>query len=151
MKLGVDWVALSFVQRAEDVHEVRQLIGTRAAIMSKIEKPSAVTELEEVIAASDGIMVARGDLGVEMPVEKVPGIQKRITRLSRAAGKPVVIATQMLESMISSPHADACRSFRTSSDRSIRWRRRHYALGRKRRGAVSGRSHPDDGQDRDPG
>jgi pyruvate kinase len=103
LKLGVDWVALSFVQRAEDIHEVRQLIGTRAAILSKIEKPSAVAELEDVIAASDAIMVARGDLGVEMPVEKVPGIQKRITRLSRAAGKPVIIATQMLESMISSP------------------------------------------------
>ncbi len=103
LKLGVDWVALSFVQRAEDVHEVRRLIGTRAAILSKIEKPSAVADLDNVIAASDGIMVARGDLGVEMPVEKVPGLQKRITRKARAAGKPVVIATQMLESMISSP------------------------------------------------
>ncbi len=103
LKLGVDWVALSFVQRAEDVHEVRKLIGGKAAILSKIEKPSAVADLEYVIAASDGIMVARGDLGVEMPVEKVPGIQKRITRLARAAGKPVIVATQMLESMISSP------------------------------------------------
>jgi pyruvate kinase len=103
LKLGVDWVALSFVQRAEDLHEVRKLIGDKAAILSKIEKPSAVADLEEVIAASDGIMVARGDLGVEMPVEKVPGIQKRITRLARAAGKPVIVATQMLESMISSP------------------------------------------------
>ncbi len=103
LKLGVDWVALSFVQRAEDVHEVRRQIGTRAAILSKIEKPSAVADLEDVIAASDGIMVARGDLGVEMPVEKVPGIQKRITQMSRAAGKPVIVATQMLESMISSP------------------------------------------------
>ncbi len=103
LKLGVDWVALSFVQRAEDVHEVRRQIGTRAAILSKIEKPSAVADLEDIIAASDGIMVARGDLGVEMPVEKVPGIQKRITQMSRAAGKPVIVATQMLESMISSP------------------------------------------------
>ena len=103
LKLGVDWIALSFVQRAEDLHEVRKLIGSRAAILSKIEKPSAVADLEAVIAASDGIMVARGDLGVEMPVEKVPGIQKKITRLSRAAGKPVIVATQMLESMISSP------------------------------------------------
>ena len=103
LKLGVDWVALSFVQRAEDLHDVRKLIGNKAAILSKIEKPSAVAELEDVIAASDAIMVARGDLGVEMPVEKVPGIQKRITRLSRAAGKPVIVATQMLESMISSP------------------------------------------------
>src|SRR5205085_3448554 len=96
LKLGVDWVALSFVQRAEDVHDVRRLIGNRAAILSKVEKPSAVAALEEVIAASDAIMVARGDLGVEMPVEKVPGIQKKITRLSRAAGKPVIVATQML-------------------------------------------------------
>lgn len=103
LKLGVDWVALSFVQRAADIHEVRNLIGTRAAILAKIEKPSAVAELEDVIAASDGIMVARGDLGVELPVEKVPGLQKKITRLARAAGKPVIIATQMLESMISSP------------------------------------------------
>ena len=103
LKLGVDWVALSFVQRAGDVHEVRKLIGSRAAIVSKIEKPSAVADLEDVIAASDAIMVARGDLGVEMPVEKVPGLQKKITRLARAAGKPVIIATQMLESMISSP------------------------------------------------
>ena len=103
LKLGMDWIALSFVQRAEDVHEVRKLIGNRAAILSKIEKPSAVADLDNVIAASDGIMVARGDLGVEMPVEKVPGLQKKITRLSRAAGKPVIVATQMLESMISSP------------------------------------------------
>jgi pyruvate kinase len=85
------------------VEEVRRQIGTRAALLSKIEKPSAITDLENIIAASDGIMVARGDLGVEMPVEKVPGLQKRITRLARAAGKPVIIATQMLESMISSP------------------------------------------------
>ena len=103
LKLGVDWIALSFVQRAEDVQEVRRQIGGRAAILSKIEKPSAVADLDDVIAASDGLMVARGDLGVEMPVEKVPGLQKRITRLARAAGKPVIVATQMLESMISSP------------------------------------------------
>ena len=103
LKLGVDWVALSFVQRAEDLHEIRKLIGDKALIISKIEKPSAVTDLEDIIAASDGIMVARGDLGVELPVEKVPGIQKRITRMARAAGKPVIVATQMLESMISSP------------------------------------------------
>lgn len=103
LKLGVDWIALSFVQRAEDVHAVRSQIGSRAAIISKIEKPSAVTDLDNVIAASDAIMVARGDLGVEMPVERVPGLQKQITRKARAAGKPVIVATQMLESMISSP------------------------------------------------
>ena len=102
-KLGVDWIALSFVQRASDVREARELIKGRAAIMSKIEKPAAVTDLESVLAASDGIMVARGDLGVEMEVQDVPPIQKRIVRASRAAGKPVIVATQMLESMIEAP------------------------------------------------
>ncbi len=103
LRLGVDWVALSFVQRGDDIALARQMIGQGAAIMSKIEKPSAITDLDAIIAASDGLMVARGDLGVEMPVERVPGLQKQITRQSRAAGKPVVVATQMLESMISSP------------------------------------------------
>jgi pyruvate kinase len=103
LRLGVDWVALSFVQRGDDVIEARKLIGNGAAIMSKIEKPSAIADLDAVVAASDGLMVARGDLGVEMPVERVPGLQKQITRASRAAGKPVVVATQMLESMITSP------------------------------------------------
>jgi pyruvate kinase len=103
LSLGVDWIALSFVQRGEDVSEARKIIGDRAAIMSKIEKPSAIQDLDSIIAQSDGIMVARGDLGVEMPVEKVPGLQKQITRQARGAGKPVVIATQMLESMITSP------------------------------------------------
>ena len=103
LRLGVDWVALSFVQRGEDVRAARQIIGSNAAIMSKIEKPSAIVDIDDVIAASDGVMVARGDLGVEMPVERVPLLQKLITRKSRAAGKPVVVATQMLESMITSP------------------------------------------------
>jgi pyruvate kinase len=103
LRLGVDWVALSFVQRGEDVALARQMIGHGAAIMSKIEKPSAITDLDAVIAQSDGLMVARGDLGVELPIEHVPGLQKQITRQARAAGKPVVVATQMLESMISSP------------------------------------------------
>jgi pyruvate kinase len=103
LDIGADWIALSFVQRSEDVAEVRRLVDGRAAIMSKIEKPSAIADLEQIINLSDGIMVARGDLGVEMPVEKVPGLQKRITRQARGAGKPVVIATQMLESMIVSP------------------------------------------------
>jgi pyruvate kinase len=103
LELGVDWIALSFVQRGIDVEEVHKRVAGRAAIMSKIEKPSAITDLQAVVNASDGVMVARGDLGVEMPVEKVPGLQKQITRVSRAAGKPVVVATQMLESMISSP------------------------------------------------
>lgn len=103
LKLGVDWIALSFVQRGDDVLEARKLIGDRAAVLAKIEKPSAVADLDAIISASDGCMVARGDLGVEIPVERVPGLQKKITRAARAAGKPVVVATQMLESMISSP------------------------------------------------
>lgn len=103
LKLGADWIALSFVQRAADVAEARKLVGSKAAIMSKIEKPAAVDALDEIIELSDGVMVARGDLGVEEPVEKVPGIQKKIIRKARRAGKPVVVATQMLESMIKSP------------------------------------------------
>lgn len=103
LNVGVDWVALSFVQRAKDVAETKKLVRGRAAIMAKIEKPSALAELEEIIEIADGIMVARGDLGVEMPVEKVPGLQKQITRAARNAGKPVVVATQMLESMITAP------------------------------------------------
>jgi len=101
--LGVDWLALSFVQRPEDVEEARKLCDGRAAILSKIEKPSAVKSFDEILEASDGIMVARGDLGVELPVQAVPPIQKRLIRKCRAAGKPVIVATQMLESMIESP------------------------------------------------
>ena len=103
LDLGVDWVGLSFVQRPEDVAEARKLINGRAAIMSKLEKPQAIDRLDEIVALSDGIMVARGDLGVELPPEDVPSLQKQIIRASREAGKPVVVATQMLESMISSP------------------------------------------------
>ena len=103
LDLGADWVGLSFVQRAEDVAEARRLIAGRAAVMAKIEKPSAVTELDRIIELVDACMVARGDLGVELPPEDVPGIQKRIVSACRLAGKPVVVATQMLESMISSP------------------------------------------------
>ena len=100
---GIDWVALSFVQRPEDVAEVRKIARGRALVMSKIEKPQAVLRLDEIIEASDALMVARGDLGVELPLEKVPGLQKRITRAARRLGKPVVVATQMLESMITTP------------------------------------------------
>jgi pyruvate kinase len=103
INIGVDWVALSFVQRPEDLAEARKMTRGRAAIMAKIEKPAAVDRLEEIIEMSDGLMVARGDLGVEMPLEAVPGVQKRITRACRRAGRPVVVATQMLESMISAP------------------------------------------------
>lgn len=103
LEANVDWVALSFVQRPEDLAEARKIARGRAAILSKIEKPQAVARLAEIIELSDAIMVARGDLGVEMPLEAVPGIQKQITRAARRAGKPVVVATQMLESMISAP------------------------------------------------
>jgi len=102
-ELGVDWLALSFVQRPEDVTEARELARGRAAILSKIEKPSAVERFDDILAVSDGIMVARGDLGVELPVSAVPPIQKRLVRRCRAVGKPVIVATQMLESMIDSP------------------------------------------------
>ncbi len=101
---GADWIALSFVQRPEDVAEARRLIGsTDTALMAKIEKPAAVDRLEEIIELADGIMVARGDLGVELNPEEVPPIQKRIVAVTRRSGKPVVVATQMLESMIESP------------------------------------------------
>jgi pyruvate kinase len=103
LEAGVDWVALSFVQRPEDVAEAKKLTRGRALLMAKIEKPQAVTRLAEILEIADALMVARGDLGVEMPLEKVPGVQKLMTRMGRAAGKPVVVATQMLESMISSP------------------------------------------------
>lgn len=102
-ELGVDWLALSFVQRAADVEEARELARGRAAILAKIEKPSAVERFDSILAASDGIMIARGDLGVELPVQNVPPIQKRLVRRCRAAAKPVIVATQMLESMVASP------------------------------------------------
>jgi pyruvate kinase len=97
---NIDWIALSFVQRPDDVAEVKKIAAGRAAVMSKLEKPQAIERLSEIIEISDALMVARGDLGVEMPLEAVPGIQKQITRAARRAGKPVVVATQMLESMI---------------------------------------------------
>ena len=103
LALGVDWVALSFVQRPEDLREARELIGDRAWIMAKLEKPAAIDALDAIIALADGVMVARGDLGVELPPQQVPVLQRRIVRAARAAGRPVVVATQMLESMISSP------------------------------------------------
>lgn len=103
IETGFDYVALSFVQRPDDVAEARRLIAGRAAVMSKIEKPAAIERLDEIIELSDAIMVARGDLGVEMPPEVVPRLQKRIVRHARESGKPVVVATQMLESMITSP------------------------------------------------
>ena len=100
---GIDWVALSFIQRPEDIAEAKKITRGRAAVMAKIEKPQAVTRLADILDLADALMVARGDLGVEMPLEKVPGVQKEMTRACRRAGKPVVVATQMLESMITSP------------------------------------------------
>ena len=103
LDLGVEWVALSFVQRPEDLAEARKLVAGRAAILSKLEKPAALTHLEEIVHLSDAIMVARGDLGVECPTEDVPVAQKQILHLCRIAGKPVIVATQMLDSMVNAP------------------------------------------------
>jgi pyruvate kinase len=103
LAIGVDWIALSFIQRPEDIAEAKKLTRGRAAVMAKIEKPQAVARLGDILELADALMVARGDLGVEMPLEKVPGVQKEMTRACRRAGKPVVVATQMLESMIASP------------------------------------------------
>ncbi len=103
LRMGVDWVALSFVQRATDMTDLRRLVGGRAAMMAKIEKPAALHDLEAILDVSDGLMVARGDLGVELAPEEVPVAQKAIVRAARRRGMPVVIATQMLDSMTGSP------------------------------------------------
>jgi pyruvate kinase len=100
---GADWIALSFVQRPDDVAEGRKLVGGRAGIMVKLEKPSAIQHLDEIVELADGLMVARGDLGVEMPPEDVPSVQKQVVHACRVAGKPVVVATQMLDSMVTAP------------------------------------------------
>ncbi|WP_306027925.1 pyruvate kinase [Stappia sp. MMSF_3263] len=103
LEANVDWIALSFIQRPDDLAEVRKITRGKAGILAKIEKPQAIERLSEIIDLSDALMVARGDLGVEMPLEQVPGLQKQIVRACRRAGKPVVVATQMLESMITAP------------------------------------------------
>ncbi len=103
LSLGVDWIALSFVQRAADIEEVKAIVQGRAGIVAKLEKPAAIDSLDEILAVTDAVMVARGDLGVEMPAEQVPAIQKRIVRACRQRGLPVIVATQMLESMVSAP------------------------------------------------
>jgi pyruvate kinase len=100
---GCDWIALSFVQRPEDLAEARKLMGGHGSLMAKIEKPAAVQRLEEIIELADGVMVARGDLGVELPPQAVPPLQKQIVATARRMGRPVVVATQMLESMIKAP------------------------------------------------
>jgi pyruvate kinase len=103
LDVGVDWVAASFIQKRDDLVELRSMVEGRAAIMSKLEKPAAIQHLDDIVELSDSVMVARGDLGVELPPEQVPSIQKRIVRVCREAGKPVVVATQMLESMVAAP------------------------------------------------
>ncbi len=103
LEAQVDWVALSFIQRPDDLAEARKIVGNRVGLLAKIEKPQAVERLDEIIDMADAIMVARGDLGVEMPLELVPSIQKKMVRKCRRAGTPVVVATQMLESMIHAP------------------------------------------------
>ena len=142
LALGADWIALSFVQRPEDIIEARERIGDRARIIAKLEKPSAVERLDEIIAQADALMVARGDLGVELPAEQVPAIQKRAVRCRRA-GKPVIVATQMLESMIE-PRAHARRGLRRGH-RHLRRRGRRHAVGRIRhRQAPAGRGRDDE-------
>lgn len=103
LKIGVDWIGLSFVQTADDVREARELIGDKAWLISKLEKPSAIEELDEIIQLSDAVMVARGDLGVECPIQTVPVLQKKIVTCCRKYARPVIVATQMLESMINNP------------------------------------------------
>lgn len=103
LQLGVDFIALSFVQHSDDVHEARTLVGDRAGIIAKIEKPSALQQIEAIVEAADAVMVARGDLGVELPPEQVPIAQRQIIRVARAAGRPVIVATHMLESMVDAP------------------------------------------------
>ena len=138
LELGVDWVAASFVQRPRDVLLLREAIGGRAGLVTKLEKPSAVERLDDIIDLSDAIMVARGDLGVELPPEDVPSISRRIVRACRRAGKPVIVATQMLESMIASPVPTRAEATDVA-DRHLRRRRCGDALGGNRGGPLPGR------------
>ena len=147
LDVGVDWIAVSFVQRPEDIAEVRKIARGRAGVLAKIEKPQAIARLDEIIEISDALMVARGDLGVEMPVEKVPGLQKRITRMARRSGKPVVVATQMLESMITSPVPTRAEVSDVATA-VYRRRRRDHAVGGKRVGTIPARSRRHDGSHR---
>lgn len=103
LNLGIDWIALSFVQRPEDIREIKSIVQGRAGIVAKLEKPAAIQSLDAIVEEADAVMVARGDLGVEMPAEQVPSLQKQIVRACRRAGKPVIVATQMLESMVTAP------------------------------------------------
>ena len=103
LELGADWIALSFVQRPEDLDEVRKIAGGRARLVAKLEKPAAVEQLDAIVERTDALMIARGDLGVELATERVPIVQRAALRACRAAGKPAIVATQMLESMIEAP------------------------------------------------
>ncbi len=147
LEAGADWIGLSFVQRPEDVAEAKKITRGRAAVMAKIEKPQAVLRLGDILEISDALMVARGDLGVELPLERVPGVQKQMTRAARRAGKPVVVATQMLEFDDLESGADAGGSLRRR-DRDFRGRRRGDAVGRIGCRAISGRSRQHHGPDR---
>ncbi len=150
LKLGADLIALSFVRNASDVtrvHEIMEEEGRRIPVIAKIEKPQAVDALEGIIDAFDSIMVARGDLGVELPLEAVPIVQKRAVELARRMAKPVIVATQMLESMISSPVPDARRDLRRR-ERGAGWRGRGHALRRDQRRRVPGHHGADHGAHR---
>ena len=141
---------MSFVQRPEDVAEGKKLIGNKAALLAKIEKPAAIGRLEEILELADGVMVARGDLGVELPPEQVPPLQKKIVSTARRMGKPVVVATQMLESMIVIAIAHPSRSFRCG-DRDLRRCRCGDAVGGDCRRRMADRSGIDNGPDRAAG
>src|SRR5487761_438018 len=144
---GADWIAFSFVQRPDDVAEGRKLVAGRAGVMVKLEKPAAIERLAEIIELADGLMVARGDLGVEMPPEDVPSVQTQVVPACRLAGKPVIVATQMLESMIASPTPTRAEA----SDVATAVYEGGHAVGRDRGRALSDRSGGDDEPHRLPG
>ena len=139
---GIDWVALSFIQRPEDIAEAKKITRGRAAVMAKIEKPQAVHRLGEILDLTDALMVARGDLGVEMPLEKVPGLQKQMTRSARRAGKPVVVATQMLRIHDLEPRPHARRGVRRCRPRSSRARTPSCCRRNPRPGNIRSRRSP---------
>ena len=150
IRSGVDAIAVSFVRTAEDIRLVQQRVAAMGAetwIIAKLEKPQAIEHLESILEAADGVMVARGDLGVEMPPEKVPAIQKHVIRRAGDYRKPVITATQMLESMIENPRPTRAEASRRG-ERHLRRHRRGDAVGGNRGRQVSRRGGQDDGQDR---